>query len=599
GVGYGMVRDCRDLVAGNQESGVIWRWRKKGSEDIKDKLDLDQNGSPVDVTKYRSMIGALMYLTSSRPDIIHATCLYARYQAKTTEKHLKEVKRIFRYLQGIVNMGLWYMKDSGFKLTGFSYADYAGCKDTFKSTFGGAQFLGEKLVSWSSKKQYCTKLSTAEAEYVSLSASIAISCNPVQHSRTKHIVVRYHFIKEHVEKGTIELYFFKPDYQLADLFTKSLQVDRFNYLVCCLGMRSLSPQELERLAKSRSAENKRRLENNPRDNRGQQSVFKQENIGGQNVARGYTARNNERKRYVGSLTYYNKCKLYHKGPYTVRYGDCKRVGHQTRDCRSAAAALNTQIGAIRNQSGIVCYECGRPGHFRKDCPKLRNQNHGNQTGNKTSNKTGSNEATGKAYGIRGGATPDSNVITGTFRLNNCYASLLFDSGVDRSFMSSTFSALLDVAPSTLDTSYAVELADGRNSKTNIILRGCTLGLLDAKNHTMIVCDEKVVRIPYGDEVLITQSDDIDGRIMPKKEEDKSEERRIEDVPIIWEFSKVFPEDFSGLPPARQVKFQIDLVPGAAPVARSLYRLAPAEMQELSTQLQELSDKGFIRPSSSP
>nr|GEZ14274.1 hypothetical protein [Tanacetum cinerariifolium] len=105
---------------------------------IKDKLDLDQNGTPVDATKYRSMTGALMYLTSSRPDIVHATCLCARYQAKQTEKHLKEVKRIFRYLRGIVNTGLWYTKDSSFELTRFSDADYAGCKDTFKSTFGGA-----------------------------------------------------------------------------------------------------------------------------------------------------------------------------------------------------------------------------------------------------------------------------------------------------------------------------------------------------------------------------------------------------------------------------------------------------------------------------
>nr|GEZ70720.1 retrovirus-related Pol polyprotein from transposon TNT 1-94 [Tanacetum cinerariifolium] len=159
-------------------------------------------------------------------------------------------------------------------------ADYVGCKDTFKSTSGGAQFLGEKLVSWSSKKQDCTALSIAEAEYVSLSAcctqvlrkrrqltdygfhfnkipiycdlklAIAISCNPVQHSRTKYIAVRYHFIKEHVEKGMIELYFVKTDYQLADIFTKALPADRFNYLVRRLGMRSLSPKELERLAKS-------------------------------------------------------------------------------------------------------------------------------------------------------------------------------------------------------------------------------------------------------------------------------------------------------------------------------------------------------------
>nr|GEW59163.1 Gag-Pol polyprotein [Tanacetum cinerariifolium] len=207
--------------------------------EIKDKLDLDQNGTPVNATKYRSMIGALMYLTSSRPDI-----------------------------------------DSGFELTGFSDADYTGCKDTFKSTSGGAQFLGEKLVSWSSKKQDCTALSTAKAKYVSLFAccaqvlwmrtqltdygfhynkipiycdsksSIAIFSNPVQQSRTKHIAICYHFIKEHVEKGTIELYFVKTDYQLADLFTKALPVERFNYLVCRLGIRSLSPQELDCLAKS-------------------------------------------------------------------------------------------------------------------------------------------------------------------------------------------------------------------------------------------------------------------------------------------------------------------------------------------------------------
>nr|GEX82781.1 uncharacterized mitochondrial protein AtMg00810-like [Tanacetum cinerariifolium] len=104
--------------------------------------------------------------TNPRLDIVHATCLYARYQAKPTEKHLKEVKRIFRYLRGTVNMGLWYTKDSGFELTGFLDADYAGCKDTFKSTSGGAQFLGEKLVSWSLKKQDCTTLSTTEVEYV-------------------------------------------------------------------------------------------------------------------------------------------------------------------------------------------------------------------------------------------------------------------------------------------------------------------------------------------------------------------------------------------------------------------------------------------------
>nr|GEW13392.1 hypothetical protein [Tanacetum cinerariifolium] len=214
--------------------------------EIKVKLDLDQNGTPVDATQYYSMIGALMYLTSSRPNIVHATCLCARYQAKPTEEHLKEVKRIFRYLWGTVNMGLWYTKDSGFELTGFSNANYAGCKDTFKSTSSGAQFLGEKLLT--DYGFYFQKIQI----YCDSKSAIAISCNPVQHSKTKHITVRYHFIKEHVEKGTIELYFVKTDYQLADLFTKALPADRFNYLVCRLGMRSLSPQELDRLARSQT-----------------------------------------------------------------------------------------------------------------------------------------------------------------------------------------------------------------------------------------------------------------------------------------------------------------------------------------------------------
>nr|GEX63382.1 hypothetical protein [Tanacetum cinerariifolium] len=140
---------------------------------------------------YGLKIGALMYLTSSRPDIVHATCLCAWYQAKPTEKHLKEVKRIFRYLRGTINMGLWYSKDYGFELTGFLDADYAGCKDTFKSTSGGAQFLGEKLVSWSSKKQDCTALSTAKAKYVSLSAC----CAQVLWMRTQLTDYGFHFKK--------------------------------------------------------------------------------------------------------------------------------------------------------------------------------------------------------------------------------------------------------------------------------------------------------------------------------------------------------------------------------------------------------------------
>ncbi|GKD81255.1 retrovirus-related pol polyprotein from transposon TNT 1-94 [Tanacetum coccineum] len=223
--------------------------------------------------------GWLMYLIASRPDIAYATFVCARYQARPTVKHLKEVKRIFQYQRQSYNMGLWYPKDSGFELIAYSNADHAGCKDDCKSTSGGLQFLGKKLVSWSSKKQDYTAVSTAKAEYVSLSAccaqviwmhtqlldygykykripmycdsksATAISCNPVHHSKTKHIDIRYHFIKEHVEKGTVELYFVGTEYQLADLFTKALPKERFEYLVHCIGMRCMTPTQLESLTK--------------------------------------------------------------------------------------------------------------------------------------------------------------------------------------------------------------------------------------------------------------------------------------------------------------------------------------------------------------
>nr|GEV43262.1 ribonuclease H-like domain-containing protein [Tanacetum cinerariifolium] len=227
----------------------------------KPKLDADLCGNPVDQTNYRSKIRSLMYLTSSRPDIEQAVCFCARYQSRPTEKHLKEVKRLFGYLRGTVNMGLWYLNGSSFNLTALLDVDHTRCIDSRISTSGGIQFLGDKLVSWMSKKQNCTAMSSAEDEYVVLSAScaqvmwirtqlqdygfnynkiplycdsqlaIAISYNPVQHSRTKHIHTRYYFIKEQVENGIIELYFVRTEYQLADMFTKALPEYRFKYLV--------------------------------------------------------------------------------------------------------------------------------------------------------------------------------------------------------------------------------------------------------------------------------------------------------------------------------------------------------------------------------
>ncbi|GJS07648.1 retrovirus-related pol polyprotein from transposon TNT 1-94 [Tanacetum coccineum] len=244
----------------------------------KSKLDEDKEGNVVDPSHYRGMIGTLLYLTASRPDLQFAICMCARYQARPTEKHLNAVKRIFRYLKGTVHRGLWYPKDSSFALTAFADADHAGCQDTRRSTSGSIQLLGDRLVSWSSKRQKSVAISSTEAEYIALSgccaqvlwmrsqltdygfgfnkipmycdnkSAIALCCNNVQHSRSKHIDIRFHFIKEHVENGVIELYFVNTEYQLADIFTKTLGRERIKFLINTLGMRSFTPKTLKKLA---------------------------------------------------------------------------------------------------------------------------------------------------------------------------------------------------------------------------------------------------------------------------------------------------------------------------------------------------------------
>ncbi|GJX55214.1 retrovirus-related pol polyprotein from transposon TNT 1-94 [Tanacetum coccineum] len=241
------------------------------------KLDEDLMGIPVDQTRFRGMVGSLMYLTASRPDLVFAVCMCARYQAKPTKKHFEAIKRVFRYLKGTINMGLWYPKDNAMSLTAYADADHAGCQDSRRSTSGSAQFLGDRLVSWSSKKQRSTAISTTEAEYIAMSgccaqilwmrsqlkdygfdfnkiplycdnkSAIALCCNNVQHSRSKHIDIRHHFIREQVENRVVELYFVETNYQLADILTKALPRERFEFLLPRLGMKSLTPETLRRL----------------------------------------------------------------------------------------------------------------------------------------------------------------------------------------------------------------------------------------------------------------------------------------------------------------------------------------------------------------
>nr|GEV05633.1 copia protein [Tanacetum cinerariifolium] len=191
-------------------------------------LDADLSGTPIDQMKYRSMVRALMYLTASRPDIMHATYYFARYQAKLTKKHITAIKRIFQYLKDTIHIGLWYPKDIGFELTAFSDSDHAGCLDSRKSASGGIQFLGgDKLVSWSSKKQDCTSMSSVEAEYVSLYAC----CAQVLWMRIQLTDYGFHFDKIHMYCDSKAAIAISTEYQLDDMFTKALPEERFKYFV--------------------------------------------------------------------------------------------------------------------------------------------------------------------------------------------------------------------------------------------------------------------------------------------------------------------------------------------------------------------------------
>ncbi|GJR35174.1 hypothetical protein Tco_1210858 [Tanacetum coccineum] len=227
-------------------------------------LGLYLSGKDINETQCRGMIGSLMYLTASRPDIQFSTCLCPRYQANPKESHLIVVKRIFRYLKGTPSLGMWYPKCSGFSLKGYSDSDYVGCNIDRKSTSGACQLLGGKLVCWSAKKQQFVAMSLAEAEYIVVDGSRAnilwmksqltdyeyenvpifydnnsvnaMSNNPVLHSRTKHIDIRYHFIRDHIPKRDIELHFIPTRYQLGDIFTKPLDEPTFKRLIVELGM---------------------------------------------------------------------------------------------------------------------------------------------------------------------------------------------------------------------------------------------------------------------------------------------------------------------------------------------------------------------------
>ncbi|GJS11548.1 putative reverse transcriptase domain-containing protein [Tanacetum coccineum] len=352
-------------------------------------------------------------------------------------------------------------------------------------------------------------------------------------------------------------------------------------------------------------DNHRHNQNNNRRNGGARAITQAQ---GENVNQG------------GHAPKCNRCNMCHFGNCPMKCNKCGKRGHSARDCRGKGVATGANTEPIR-----VCYKCGDPNHLANSelCPEKK--------------KLDGRNAGGHVYAVKNvDQAQGPNVVTGTFLLNNRYFSMLFDSGSDKSFINASLTHLIDNEPERISASYEVELADGRIASTNTVLKGCTLNLVNhlfkidlmpielgafdviigmdwlADNDAVIICGKKEVHIPIKNRTLVVKGDSNSSRLKARKyiergchlflahvtEKDKSE-KRLEDVPIIHDFPDVFPDDLSGLPPPRQVEFKIDLVPGAAPVARAPYRLAPSEMKELSEQLKELLEKGFIRPSSSP
>ncbi|GJV99157.1 putative reverse transcriptase domain-containing protein [Tanacetum coccineum] len=312
--------------------------------------------------------------------------------------------------------------------------------------------------------------------------------------------------------------------------------------------------------------------------------------------RAMTTTPNEEKVSSGSLHVCEHCFTRHVGQCTIKCRKCGKIRHKARYCKEKNVATGTNAQPIS-----TCYNCGEQGHTSNRCPKKVKQE---EVG----------EAHGQAYAIKDVEPQGPNVVTCMFLLNNRYASVLFDLDSDRSFVDTRFSSMLDIDPVKIDTSYKVELADGRIVSTNTTLLACQDS---CRYHLLFFYGEKVVRIPYENKTLTVESDKGVSRLkviscikarkyikrachlfLAHLNEKKPKEKQLEDVPIICDFPEVFPDDLLGLPPPRQVEFRINLVPGAAPVARALYCLAPSEMGELPEQLRELLEKGFIRPSSS-
>ncbi|GJS17622.1 putative reverse transcriptase domain-containing protein [Tanacetum coccineum] len=507
----------------------------------------------------------------------------------------------FRGTKGAVELRRWFEKTE----INFGISE---CAEDKKVKFVAATLRGPTLTWWNSKVAI-------------LGLDVA---NQIGWTQMKKLMIAEFCPAEELKRMENELWNLKVKEYNMMAYTQ--RPTNLNEAVCMA--HKLMEQKLQARNERILEGNKRKWENFESGNSSGKSNNKdnsrQSSQSNQKQGNAMTTASSEGKVSSGSHPMCERCFTRHVGKCTIKCHKCGKVGHKARYYKEKNVALGANAQPI-----WTCYNCGEQGYTRNRCPKKVKQEE-------------VREVHGRACTIKDAEPQGPNVVTGTFLLNNRYATVLFDSGSDRSFVDTRFSSMLDIDSVKINTIYEVELADGRIVSTNIVLKVCTLNLVNhlfqidlmpielgtfdviigmdwlVKHDAVIVCREKVVRIPYRNKTLTVKSDKGMSRLkviscikarkyiergchlfLARVTKKKPKEKQLEDFSVIRDFPEVFLNDLLGLPPPRQVELRIDLVPRAAPVVHAPYHLAPSEMREFLVQLQELLEKGFIRPSSSP
>ncbi|GJR11895.1 putative reverse transcriptase domain-containing protein [Tanacetum coccineum] len=448
-----------------------------------------------------------------------------------------------------------------------SVQDKSGCGDNQKVKYTADSFISKALTWWNSQVQTRGREATVSMTWEDIKALLREELCPNNEMQKLETELVPHLVTPENKGIKRYIYVLAPQIREMVAATKPTTIQSVVLKAGVLTDEAIRTRSLKKNTKKRGNNGESSRDGKARDDNKRSRT-------GRAFA---TTTNPARREYTcvaPKCANYN----YHHSPESpcLTCTNYNRFVNFARDCRVVPRMVNPMNARKPTASHEACFECGSTDHYKAVCPR----NNGNQLH-------------GRAFMLGAEeACQDPNILMGTFTLNNHYAITLFDSVADYSFVSTTFIPLLDIETNNLGFSYEIEIASRQLVEINKIIRECKL---EIEGHTvnidLILFGHRSFDVIVGMHWLSRHKAEIVCH-------EKAEEQKLKDIVVIRNFSEVFPNDLSGLPPSREIKFQIDLVHGATPAARSPYRLAPFEMEELSSQLRELQDKGFIRPSSS-